>query len=55
MIVPIVLFLNDVEEYNKNFDSKIGSKRFMKQTDYFDVCNRGTVKEIKLERKLKHF
>lgn len=56
MIVPIDLFLKDIEECNRNLDSEIASKRFIKQIDFFTCMQEvNSEKEKRLQRKLEHF
>jgi len=56
VIVPANLFLKDIEECNKNLESEIASKRFVKQLDFF--VNMQDVKfqdRSKLKKKVEHF
>lgn len=55
-IIPIEFFLKDIEESNKNLDSEIASKRFVKQIEFFvNMQEVDWVPEKKLKKKLEHF
>lgn len=55
-IVPVNLFLKDIEECNKNLESEIASKRFIKQLDFFVSMQGNKFKsKHRLKRKIEHF